>query len=352
MPWPSYSNEEILCNLRYDEELFHRQCREYFFRNYPLTLDLTPSSLIRPNQLDQIQLEQIQDSCNKSTAIYFITPHFEPHTEGYGMDHAHRSSMIYSIYEQWFRGHDVDIDFGNFVAKLICLKIPSKEQKVTSEDVVNIHKAWCDYVGIALPSCSKGKDTETENPTHLLHRHGMIAINQEQNMHFKLQPIFRSLIILIDDHPSERVTETIVHLIRTNITSELSAPITFKDISPKFLQAQFPAPENANIVSTTLSAAIDFVMALQAREQTAFPERRRDPNIVDRKGCSTSYMEKAVSRGYTGPEIQGPTTGFVKLAEGEEVLPPVTTLVMIQRMQAGLPNPRSARRRRRDTKAR
>ena len=354
MPRPSYSNEEILCNLRYDEEYFHRQCREYFFRNFPLTLNLTPSSLIRPNQLGQIQLEQIQDSCNKSTAIYFITPHFEPHTEGYGMDHAHRSSMIYSIYQQWFRGHDIDIDFGTFVAKLICLKVPSEEQKVTSEDIISIHKAWCDHVRIALPSCSGRKDltgTETENPTHLLDRYGMLGMNQEQNMYYKLRPIFRALIIIIDDYQSEKVTETVVHLIRTNITSELSAPITFESISPKFSQAQFSAPESDNIVSTTLSAAIESVMALEARERTAFPERRRDPNVVDRRGCPTSYMEEAISRGYTGPEIQGPSTGFVKLAEGEDVLPPATTLVWIQRMQAGLPKPRLAKHRRRDTKA-
>ena len=31
--------------------------------------------------------------------------------------------------------------------------------------------------------------------------------------------------------------------------------------------------------------------------------------------------------GYTGPEIQGPSTGFVKPAEEEDVLPPVTPLV-------------------------
>lgn len=97
--------------------------------------------------------------------------------------------MISSIYEQWFRGHDVDIDFGNFVAKLICLKIPSQEQKVTSKDVIGIYKAWFDHVGIALPSYPREKDsigTETENPTHLLHRHNIIEINQELNIHFKL----------------------------------------------------------------------------------------------------------------------------------------------------------------------
>ena len=46
MPRPSLSNEEILCNIRYDDDLHHRRCQEYFFKDWPLTLNLTPSSLV------------------------------------------------------------------------------------------------------------------------------------------------------------------------------------------------------------------------------------------------------------------------------------------------------------------
>ena len=95
----SPSNDEILCNIRYDEELYHRRCREYFFRDSPLTLNLNPSSLIPQIQHEQVQLEQIQDSCNKSTAMYFITPHFEPYTANYARDHGDRSDIIYFTYE-------------------------------------------------------------------------------------------------------------------------------------------------------------------------------------------------------------------------------------------------------------
>ena len=145
----SSSNEEILHNLRYSDEWHHRMGREYFFEHRPLTLALTPSS-----PTPQVQLEQIQDCCNKSTAIYFITPHFEPHTLNYGKDAGHRSDIIYSIYEQWFRSHHMDIDFGKFVAKLICLKTPSDEQTVTGEEVVSFHEAWCEHVEKTLPLCS------------------------------------------------------------------------------------------------------------------------------------------------------------------------------------------------------
>ena len=92
-------------------------------------------------------------------------------------------------------------------------------------------------------------------------------------MYYKLQSIFRALIIIIDSHASEKSTETVVHLIRTNMTSELSAPIILESIRPRFEQNLFFGHENKNVVSTTLSAAIDFVMALESREHAAFPEK-------------------------------------------------------------------------------
>ena len=136
---------------------------------------------------------------------------------------------------------------------------------------------------IALPLCSKGKDstgTGTQSHTYNTTRHGVIGINEEQHMHYRLQPIFRALITIIDNLASEKSTERVVHSVLTNITSELSAPILFESIKPIFERDR--GFGNDNVVSTTLSAAIDSVMALEFREQTAFPERQRDPNIVDK----------------------------------------------------------------------
>ena len=331
-------NEEILHNLRYSNEWHHRQHREYFFNTRPLALALTPSSPI-----PQVQLEQLQDSCNKSTAIYFITPDLEPRTSNYAGD---RSDIIYSIYEQWFRSHNLDIDFGKFVAKLICLKTPSDEQMVTSEEVLSMHKAWCEHVENALPLGPKGKDpTETETASYKIDNYGVTGINEKQQAHYSLLPTFRALIMIIDNQASDKGTERVVHLVRTNFTTELSAPITFESISPKFEQQRFCEHGKDNVVSTTLSAAIAFVMALESREQAAFPETHRDPSIMDESFGNP--MESARLRGYTGPEIRGPSSAWVQLAEGEDVLPPATILVALERRRAGLPNPRLAHHRRR-----
>ena len=334
----SSSNEEILHKIRYSDEWYHRWSREYFFRRRPLTLALTPSS-----PTPQVQLEQIQDSCNKSTAIYFITPHFESHTLNYSRDGA-GSDIIHSIYEQWFRSHHMDIDFGKFVAKLICLKTSSDEQTVTGEEVISFHKAWCQHVETTLPLCSKAlTGTEHEKDMYRLDNYGVTGVNQKQHMYYNLQPLFRALIMIIDNHPSDTISERIVHLVRTDNTSELSAPITFESVRPKFDDERYIGHGKDNVISTTLSAAIEFVMALELREHAAFPERQRDPSIVDEK--TGNPMKSARLKGYTGPEIRGPSSGWVKLVEGEDVLPPVTPLVAMKRGRAGLPHPRLAHRR-------
>ena len=151
-------------------------------------------------------------------------------------------------------------------------------------------------------------------------------------MHYKVQSIFRALIIVIDSHISEENTEMVVHLVRTNMTSELSASITFESIRPQFEQHLYFGLENNDVVSTTLSAAIDFVMALELREHNAFPKNCWNPSIVDdRLGDSRSPMERAKEMGYTGREIREPTTAWVKLTEGEAVKLPMTPLAIMKR---------------------
>ena len=221
-----------------------------------------------------------------------------------------------------------------------------EQKEVTGEDVIGFHKAWCDHVENSLPLCSPEHNsptgTELEMFTYRHHHHGTLGINQEQYMHYKLQPIFRALIIVIDSHASEKsTTETVVHLVRTNMPSELSAPIALESIKPQFEQNPFFGHDennnnNKNVVSTTLSSAIDFIMALESREHAAFPDEEcLDPSIVDRVfGGSESPMERARREGYTGPEVREPTTGWVKLAEGEDVKLPMTPLAIARKSRA------------------
>lgn len=328
MPRSPRTNEEILRDLRFSEEYHHRRCQEYFFGIGLLTL---PLSLPIP----QVHLEHIQDSCNKSTAIYSITPHLKGHTEAYSRDSANRRDIVFSIYEQWLRDH-VDIDFESFVAKLIHVEIPSVEQRPTVEDIIKIHKMWCEHVEISLPLCSRETNSigrEIDDPSFEFH--GCIGINRKQNMYYKLRPLFRAVIMIFDHHASPDA-EKIVHLFRTNIPSELSAPIDFESISPKLQSDKSLGHHNNDLVTTTLSAAMDFVTALESREEKAFPENQRDPSIIDERGADPGYhTRQARSMGYTGPEIRGTSSSWVKRGEGEMVLPMLTPVQTMRRQKYG-----------------
>ena len=323
------TNEDILRTLRFSEEKHHRLCREYFFGLGLLTLSSTLP-------IPQVHLEHIQESCNKGTAIYFVTPHLEGHTQAYGRDSGLRDRIIFSIYEQWFRDHRVDIDFGSFVAKAIRIKIPSIEEKPTIRDIIKIHKAWCEHVEINLPLCSPKTDStgaEIDDPSFEFH--GGIGIIRKQNMYYELRPLFRALIMVVDDNTGPD-TEKIVHLIRTNIPSKLSGPITFESISPKLNSDKSLGSQNNDVLTTTLPAAIDFVIALESREKEAFPESQRDPSIIDERGADPGYFTtRARSLGYTGPEIKRTSSTWVELAEGEDLLPPITPGVMKMRTRRG-----------------
>jgi hypothetical protein len=225
--------------------------------------------------------------------------------------------------------------------KLNCVS-PPLEKQVTVEDIIKVHQLWCEHVDITLPSCATDEilvgvafEDCPYNPDH-----GPIGINSDQNIHFKIRPLFRALILVADDNTSHKGSERVVHLIRTNL-AELSAPIDFSSIEPK-IDHDF---SRCGHVTTTLSAAYEFVTALDLREQAAFPGRYRDLSIAEEIRGPGSYMEKAKSLGYSGPDIRGPSCRWVNLDDDEDVLPPATPLVWIQRCLSGLPPPRTPWRR-------
>ncbi|KAL8830900.1 MAG: hypothetical protein Q9191_001174 [Dirinaria sp. TL-2023a] len=340
MPRHQLTNQEIIRTVRHHQEEVHRRRQDYFFGFEPLDL---PFSMPIP----QVHLGHIQDSCNKSTAIYTITPRLEGHKGAYSEEKALRGDIIFTIYEQWFRNHNVDIDFGNFLAKLIRIEIPSNEQKPTIQVITKIHKAWCDHVEACLPLCVRKKDSrgmEIDDPYSEVH--GAFGINRRQNMYFKLRPLFQALIMIVDTRSSE--SNVIVHLLRTAIPSKLSAPITFDDISPKLESDMFPHHEDIEIVTTTLSSAIDFITSLESREKAAFPESQRDPSVMDEQGAAPGYNTRyAKLLGYTGPDIRNSSSTWVKLAEGEDLLPPLTLIVTRKMTAAGMiDDPKFARYRR------
>ena len=301
-----------------------------FFYNRPPALSLSPSSAD-----SNVELEHVQDSCNKSTAIYTTNPSPEPHSTARIQEAAVRVDIIDALYERWFDSHNVDIDFGNFFAKVISFRPPSNQQ-ATIKDIINFRRVWCDHIEFTLPSCATSTDllglAIQDRPYYP--DHGPMGINSDQNTHYKLRPLFRALLLIADNNAKRNGIERVVQVIQTNL-AELSAPIDLSTIEPKIEH-----DSRDGRVTTTLSAAYDFVVALELREQAAYPGKYRDPKVAEEVTGLGSHTERAKFRGYSGLAIQGPSSCWVHLSEDEDVVPPVTPLVLSTRCHQGLPPPR------------
>jgi len=188
-------------------------------------------------------MDHIQDSCNKSIPIYWTGP---------------KSGCIATtfnlVYQQWFCGHKTDLEFGRFIAKLIRIESPEMERG-TLQDIVKVHNAWCERIDTTMPSFYNNEVTASEYGYR--EEHGFFGINAEQHTHFKLQPLFRALCIVIDE-PIKNATEQIVQLVSTGIvTSGLREPISLKGIEDEGTRGEI---SGGNVVTTTLPAAIEFVL--------------------------------------------------------------------------------------------
>jgi hypothetical protein len=85
-----------------------------------------------------------------------------------------------------------------------------------------------------------------------------------------LNPLFKAILMIVctdeyNDEDRDTIGSFPVYLVRTGVEDGLSAPISFDSIS-----AKVEPQEAEGTVKTKLDTAIDFVMALDAREEAAF----------------------------------------------------------------------------------
>lgn len=158
--------------------------------------------------------------------------------------------------------------------------------------------------------------------------HGSIGINRKQSTYYNLQPFSQALIVIVD-HYSSIGMDKVVHLIQTSIPTDFYTPIPFRNISPKLASNTSLQSNSNNTITTTLSAAVAFITNLLSRPKTAFPKHQQNSNIIDKKSTNPEHFTRAAQcLGYTGPEIAEASSSWAKLAEGEDMLSPLTPGVM------------------------
>lgn len=166
--------------------------------------------------------------------------------------------MHHYIYRQWVDPRRTDLEFGRYLAKLVCVN--STTEIPDTRQVIRIHDTICKQVD-GLPTNFEQHPDSVCGPN--IHSYDHLQYH-------KLDPLFRSLIIIIEDkgpdgRPSGGPPKQ-VKLVKTGLQSPLRTPIDFSRIGES-------TTSDSNQVTITFSIAIKFVMELDRAEAGITGER-------------------------------------------------------------------------------
>ncbi|KAF7561540.1 hypothetical protein G7046_g2600 [Stylonectria norvegica] len=263
----------------------------------PSTLCYHPS-IKYMDYLPVMDSREFDDTCNKSVPFYIL-----------GAPHWYMVGQVLHnyIYRRWFQPYRTDIEFDRFICKFISPKdIPNEPSLPHSkvENLVDLNKAICASVerhrAIIEEQVATGEST-FDSP---------IIFKTVDLKQFVLQPLFRALLVVADcseygGEDSQTVGRMPVLLVRTGIEEGLSAPITFESLAVK---TDGQAWGTISTVKTTLEAAIDFVISLEAREAAVFGLQPDPATAWHRDTVYCSAEEREI----LGDKIlDGPSSRFV-----------------------------------------
>ncbi|KAH9223962.1 hypothetical protein DL95DRAFT_517257 [Leptodontidium sp. 2 PMI_412] len=264
--------------IRRSAEIGHRRDIKQSWSHFPFIL--TPTL-----PLPFIHWDKLQDLCNKSVGIYWTKP--RP-----GIRH-NPEFLEQFIYDTWARGkiHKRDLEFGRYVAKLVMLGWP--DRLASTDEVLDVHRALIERYEETKPKIPLIEDDDRYH----LQYHGYI--NKQQSEYFNIRPLFRALIIILEKPNFSDAPNQDVLLVRTGVEDGLSAPIDFETLAGK----------GNDSVTVTLQTALRFVIQLDERESAAFPDTENSL-ACDRRHGNREQLAKLI--GYTGPEVIGPSTGWIE----------------------------------------
>jgi hypothetical protein len=135
---------------------------------------------------------------------------------------------------------------------------------------------------------------------------GLLNLMRNPYEYYRIEPLYRALLMIVEVEGLERhmdfatLAEQEVRLVRTGISSGLSAPISFEQFGNTTAQQ--------DVVTVRLEASIKFVLGLEDRERMAFP-RTRDQRVLDNRLGSGGVWG---FYGYSGPDFVGPSESWIK----------------------------------------
>ncbi|MBE3045754.1 hypothetical protein IMZ48_25050 [Candidatus Bathyarchaeota archaeon] len=296
---------EILHRLRAELEGRHRELIHRYSTRYQFLYEPRIDQL---DDLPQMGLGQADDSCNKTAPIYIYS------TADLNPTQLLLIALHNWLYRKWFRPYKSEIEWGQFIAKVMRLPDVPKDMPVEHlvNSVVSLNGSVCDKVEAARQSVmdfdlSQHREGMLQPATGIDYLKSMPELIEDQEF-FLLQPLFRAVVIMIDGKDyggnlGEDVTDmglTDVHIVRTGVEDGLSAPITFDAIVRRISGSIMGEDGRVKAVRTTLDTAFSFLCGLERREVAAFGAHP-DP-CESTKGLRSGYMD-APALLYTAKEL-------------------------------------------------
>lgn len=210
------------------------------------------------------------------------------------------------LYHRWFRPYQSEIELERFICKTITpTHLP--DEPSPSEATIN------NFISLKGAICAHVKEK------HCIYDE-LVAAGQhipgwrcgDNHRLYMLQPLFQALLIIVCVHSytfredSTTIGQFPVLLVRTGVEQGLSAPITFQGVA-----GAGDDSDSSYYIKTTLETAVDFVMALEAREAAVFglrpsPEASWESYLRRRRGWSP-HEEKD----FGDEPVIGPSSKFV-----------------------------------------
>ena len=282
---PIEGDEDILRHVRLQREREHRNDTYWVFVNYPLEI---PATQPKPRiGLPQIDFSHLQDLCNKSVVLYSRTC----------PPPVNMASLFLFMKDRWSCGdiHHTNIEFSRFFAKHIRILPTHPSRLSSSSEVKAVHSALIQRLREKEPMFSNPMSSRIP------------GLATQQTEHFKLGPVFSALFMIIEDPAKpgfEDYSEVKVRLVRTGVPVRSGTPFSFDCLGPTIKDE----------VLTTLPEAIDFVLDLERQEEAISPTARDESALDYRLQGKPADMTQEYRNkyGYSGGELQGPSTSWVK----------------------------------------
>ena len=241
--------------------------------DYMLSIDGSATSNRRfyPSQLLRF--------CNKPTVLYWA--------HSAQMDNDCPRFIWGCIYNEWFRCYNQSprLDFQHFFANPVCI---TSTGPTTILELLETHTLCYNRTFLLLDRLRRGGAEK--------------AYMNAWPDQFKLLPICRAIIVVLDELVESDVNERFVYLdlevqrqnvlmVRTGSEIGLSEPISFDSIRELALPLARPDVETCKdieAIRVPLATAVQFIVDLERREEVAFPESAPS-TAVERALCPLAH---------------------------------------------------------------